>query len=220
LKTGGTAFLIYRTFYSRRAAGGTHTPDPPCFANSQPNLQTTPNPHTSPLRQILLRDRTASSRSRQMAAASPPAPPRAAESTPFCVRRSDQTVWRRLRSRLADCLSMCSVDESMATPVRVGDSMCARDRMRLGMLKLVRIRLHREGSGRALARVSSSPSRWSLTFANGTTSFDFRVGIGYVNLKLTGAQHAHQQRQRTHAGTGRKEPASIEGRRRATKATN
>ena len=147
-----------------------------------------PKPHTSPLRQMLLRDRTASSRSRQMAAASPPAPPRAAESTPFCVRRSDQTVWRRLRSRLADCLSMCSVDESMATPVRVGDSMCARDRMRLDMLKLVRIRLHREGSGRALARVSSSPSRWSLTFANGTTSFDFRVGIGYVNLKLTGAR--------------------------------
>ena len=149
------------------------TPDPPCFANRQPNLQTTPNPHTSPLRQMLLRDRTASSRSRQMAAASPPAPPRAAESTPFCVRRSDQTVWRRLRSRLADCLSMCSVDESMATPVRVGDSMCARDRMRLDMLKLVRVRLHREGSGRALARPVAFALESDLCLQTGEQALTF-----------------------------------------------
>ena len=170
---------------------------------------------------MLLRDRTASSRSRQMAAASPPAPPRAAESTPFCVRRSDQTVWRRLRSRLADCLSMCSVDESMATPVRVGDSMCARDRMRLGMLKLVRIRLHREGSGRALARVSSSPSRWRLTFANGRTSFDFWVGIGYVHLKLTGSQHGtNSDSERTPVPAAKSRPPSKEGGGRRRQQTN
>ena len=85
-----------------------------------------------------------------------PASPKPAEIAPICVHRSDQTVWRRLGSRLAGCLSMCSVDEFRAALMREGGNMYIRDRMRGAKFKLVRTRLHREGSGRALARDHSS----------------------------------------------------------------
>ena len=153
LKSPATAAYIYRMFYSRRDGGGTHTPRPtscgdfPAFGGSSCVTESRAISLAAPRRSYLSPSHTN---------AGHPASPKPAEIAPICVHRSDQTVWRRLGSRLAGCLSMCSVDEFRAALMRAGGNMCIRDRMRGAKFKLVRTRLHREGSGRALARDHSS----------------------------------------------------------------
>ena len=107
-----------------------------------------------PSRSPLLGDHTCHLRTRTLAI---PHRPNQLRSPRFaCTGLIRQSGDDSLGSRLAGCLSMCSVDEFRAALMRAGGNMCIRDRMRGAKFKLVRTRLHREGSGRALARDHSS----------------------------------------------------------------
>ena len=152
-------------------------------------------------------------------------PPEPAPATPIRVdnSHSEKTVWRRPPVVSQTVFASVHVYRRK-THARTGArdfSTCIRDRMQR---QIGACRAHQTPPRRIWASagsMSSSPSRWSLTFANGTTTFNFRVGIGYVDLKLTGARtRDNSDSERTPVPAAKSRPPSMRRRRPRRQQTN